>query len=92
MSFSVHVDVRNPGQFFACCGLFELASRAEPPAAAWWSPIETVSNSEGGFERVYQGSALVFTWPLHLAPGGARTFRIRHEVSTSRDRAAEEGL
>jgi alpha-amylase len=70
----------------------ELASRAEPPAAAWWSPIETVSNSEGGFERVYQGSALVFTWPLHLAPGVARSFRIRHEVSTSRDRAAEEGL
>jgi hypothetical protein len=27
MSFGVEVDVKNPGQFFACCGLFELASR-----------------------------------------------------------------
>jgi len=70
----------------------EVESRAEPPATAWWAPIETVSNSEGGFERVYQGSALVFTWPLHLAPGAAWTIRIAHAVSTTRDRAAEEGL
>lgn len=26
-SFSVNVDVTNPGQFFACCGLLELAHR-----------------------------------------------------------------
>lgn len=26
-SFSVNVDVTNPGQFFACCGLIELAHR-----------------------------------------------------------------
>lgn len=35
MSFHVRVDVTNPGQFFAACGLFELASRLQPgvPAA-----------------------------------------------------------
>jgi CRISPR-associated protein Csb3 len=27
MSFEVSVDVTNPGQYFACCGLFELAHR-----------------------------------------------------------------
>ncbi|WP_437635816.1 hypothetical protein [Sorangium sp. So ce854] len=27
MSFRVQVDVTNPGQFFACCGLLELATR-----------------------------------------------------------------
>ena len=70
----------------------EVATRPEPPAASFWGPIETVSNSEGGFERVYQGSALVLAWPLHLAPGGSRTVRVRHAVATSRDRAAEEGL
>ncbi len=26
-SFSVHVDATNPGEFFACCGLLELAGR-----------------------------------------------------------------
>ena len=30
---------------------------------------ETVSQSEGGQERVYQGSVIVPCWPLHLAPG-----------------------
>ncbi len=30
-SFSVKVDVANPGQFFACCGLLELASREPGP-------------------------------------------------------------
>jgi CRISPR-associated protein Csx14 len=27
MSFAISLDVTNPGQFFACCGLFELAER-----------------------------------------------------------------
>jgi len=35
-SFSVRVDVRNPGQFFACCGLLELAHRLWPGAEGWF--------------------------------------------------------
>jgi len=31
-TFSVHVDVTNPGQFFACCGLLEVAHRLWPGA------------------------------------------------------------
>ena len=31
-SISLCVDVTNPGQYFACCGLFELASRIAPAA------------------------------------------------------------
>ncbi len=34
MSFAVAVDPANPGQFFACCGLFELASRLTKQATA----------------------------------------------------------
>ena len=30
MSLRVMVDLRNPGQFFAACGLFELAARLAP--------------------------------------------------------------
>jgi hypothetical protein len=29
-----------------------------------WGPVETVSVSEGGFERIYQGLALLLTWPV----------------------------
>ena len=32
MSFNVNVDPTNPGQFFACCGLLELAERRWPGA------------------------------------------------------------
>jgi 4-alpha-glucanotransferase len=35
-----------------------------PPATLAWAPVETVSVSEGGFERLYQGTALLVTWPL----------------------------
>jgi len=40
-----------------------------PAADLWKLPIETVSNSEGGFERVYQGTSLIARWPLDLASG-----------------------
>jgi alpha-amylase len=62
----------------------------DPPGRVTWFPIETVSNSEGGFERVYQGSSLLIRWPLRLAAGGTATMRLRLAVRESRDRAAEE--
>ena len=53
-------------------------------ADAWWAPIETVSNSENGFERMYQGSALLLSWPLRLAPrrplDADRDERRRHDA------------
>jgi alpha-amylase/alpha-mannosidase (GH57 family) len=36
----------------------------------WISPIETVSESEDGFERIYQGSQVAAVWPVELATGG----------------------
>ncbi|HEX3659669.1 MAG TPA: hypothetical protein VHV55_28030 [Pirellulales bacterium] len=33
---TLDVDLTNPGQFLACCGLFELASRMDPEAVAWF--------------------------------------------------------
>ena len=35
-SILVNVDVTNPGQFFACCGLLELADRLWPGAEGWF--------------------------------------------------------
>ncbi|MBA2374353.1 MAG: DUF1926 domain-containing protein [Chloroflexi bacterium] len=60
------------------------------PAEAWWSAIDTVSNSESGFERVYQGSALLLAWPIRLDLGGRRVVVVEHAVEVARDRAAEE--
>ena len=61
-----------------------------PAADAWWSPIETISNSEAGFERVYQGSALLLSQPVRLAPGDRQRIRVEQRVTVARDRTAEE--
>ena len=36
-SIAVAVDPTNPGQFFACCGLLELADRLWPGAEGWFA-------------------------------------------------------
>lgn len=41
----------------------------ERPANLWRMPIETVSQSEDGMERVYQGSTVLPAWNLNLSPG-----------------------
>ncbi|MBF8290755.1 MAG: hypothetical protein HW391_1723 [Chloroflexi bacterium] len=64
-----------------------LATQPSPAADAWWAPIETVSNSEDGFERVYQGSSLLLSWPLDLAPGDEATVAVEQRVTVARDRA-----
>jgi CRISPR-associated protein Csx14 len=43
-TISIPADVTNPGQFFACCGLFELADRLWPGAEAWFEG-ETVHST-----------------------------------------------
>ncbi len=35
-NISIPVDLTNPGQFFACCGLLELADRVWPGAEGWF--------------------------------------------------------
>lgn len=39
-AFRIQVDVTNPGQFFACCGLLELADRLWPGAEGWFEGRE----------------------------------------------------
>ena len=67
-----------------------VVARADPPAERQWYAVETVSNSEAGFERVYQGSCLTFRWPLRLAAGETARFSVEFRVHQSRDWRAEE--
>lgn len=60
------------------------------PAARWWVlPIFTVSQSEGGFERVYQGSCLLPHWPVL---GGELAASVRLEFGAARPTASQEFL
>jgi len=45
----------------------------------WRFPIETVSLSESGFERIFQGSCLFLYWPLDLEPG--KRFEVNIELA-----------
>ncbi len=46
-SIRVAVDPTNPGQFFACCGLLELADRLWPGAEGWFEKGEFCIACEG---------------------------------------------
>ncbi len=47
-----------------------VAVTVESPSAAhfWIAPIKTVSESEEGFESVYQGSQILVVWPVEIGP------------------------
>ncbi len=48
---------------------FELELEIERPLTVWRYPVESISNSEAGLEKVYQCSCLVMLLPLSLQPG-----------------------
>jgi len=48
---------------------FELKLSIEPEVGLWRFPVESVSNSEGGIELIYQESCLVLLLPLDLPSG-----------------------
>ena len=48
-----------------------IDTMVEPAADAWWAPIETISNWRTASKRVYQGSALLLSWPADARPGAA---------------------
>ncbi|MCD6298138.1 MAG: DUF1926 domain-containing protein [Deltaproteobacteria bacterium] len=50
------------------------------PVSVWFFPIMTISKSEKGFERTYQGSSLLFLHPLVLSPGEKAGFQIELEL------------
>jgi 4-alpha-glucanotransferase len=41
------------------------------PAVLWRAPVETVSQSEAGFERVYQSSMVMPIWRISLGPAAS---------------------
>ena len=59
---------------------------------AWIAPIETVSNSEAGFELVYQGSTTLLVEPLRLRPGERWSLRVVQRATVAGERLASESL
>ncbi|HNR67267.1 MAG TPA: DUF1926 domain-containing protein [bacterium] len=51
-----------------------------PRAEVWRFPIETVSMSESGFERIYQASVVVPNWKILLPPQASKQMEIQIEL------------
>jgi hypothetical protein len=69
-----------------------IETLVDPPADAWWASIDTVSNSESGFERIHQGSGMLLSWPVTIPPAGHVAASVEHRLSTDRDATASEGF
>jgi alpha-amylase len=50
-----------------------------PRADVWRFPLETVSNSEAGFERTFQGVISISSWLIDLEPSAALTITLEVE-------------
>ncbi len=50
------------------------------PVVLWRAPVETVSQSESGFERVYQSSMVMPLWRISLGAGATWETEIRVKV------------
>ncbi|MDB5335058.1 MAG: amyA [Planctomycetaceae bacterium] len=61
----------------------DLSLELSQPAGFWTLPIETISQSEGGFEAVHQSSCVIPHWRVTADADGRWSVRISLSVDTS---------
>ena len=94
VSYEWGVSVGQPNDLFAPeLSLFApLDLRPDPEAEIWIFPIQTVAQSERGFDRTRQGDSVTLRWPVHLgrasvgvsASGSENISTTAHERFSSR--------
>src|SRR4051812_46148510 len=60
----VGVDLTNPGQFFACCGLLELADRLRGDAEGWFEGREFLIRGGGELSDLVREASRASLAPL----------------------------
>jgi len=63
-----------------------LHTRLSKPAFLWQFPLETITLSEAGFERGYQGTTFLHLWNVHLVPGESWQVVIAQQVQQAATR------
>ena len=58
----------------------EMELRLDRQLKIWRFPVESISNSEGGVEQVYQCSCVVILVPLKIGPGESAVFKYNWHV------------
>lgn len=59
---------------------FSLLLQFEKRASLVWSPIETISKSEKGFDLTYQGTQILSCWKIDIPPGKQWTAGIKFSI------------
>lgn len=59
---------------------FDFTFVTDNPGKLWTFPVETVNQSEGGFERTYQGTSFTLLTNLNIEPGNFCTINFSIEV------------
>ena len=69
-----------------------VAATIEAPCAKeiWVALIETISESEEGFERVYQGSQILAVWPVQLMPSAKWSAETVLHVTKASEKSAKK--
>jgi alpha-amylase len=62
----------------------KLTMRFASPACVWRHPVFTVSNSESGFEKIYQGSTILPNWHIFLQSGQSWSTKIELAIEEIR--------
>jgi hypothetical protein len=73
------LDVKNAAEVAVHSGTrhFDLTLAIDPPALVSTKPIYAISNSENGFERIYQQLEVSMTWDVEIEPDGHVDLEIR---------------
>jgi len=56
---------------------FDLTLAVDPPALITTKPVYAISNSENGFERIYEQLELTMTWTVDIEPDGHVDLEVR---------------
>jgi len=62
---------------------FSVSFSTDPPASMWWFPVETISQSEKGYDLTYQSTAILPRWDLSIPPNEYWTAALQLKVTTS---------
>jgi len=73
------VEVKNGAEVIVHSGTrhYDLTLAVDPPAYVTTKPIYAVSNSENGFERIYEQLEISMTWDVEIEPDGHVDLEIR---------------
>lgn len=69
----------------------DVAVDSSIPTSIWAFPIQTISQSEGGFELVHQSAAVVPHWELIAPENGRWSVRLKLTIDTSIAQARQLG-